>query len=131
MTNVSRIIGTLLVCAGLQTALAQSPQQLAEDEAIRRAEKSILLRKTLESAESLQQQRDLEAAAKVYDEAWSLSEAVGPAAEAERAAAARGVSTVRFALANAKAKAGDYKGADANINRALRADPDNLRFHSL
>ena len=63
MTNVSRILGTLLVCAVLQTALAQSPQQQAEDEAIRRAEKSILLRKTLESAESLQKERDLNAAA--------------------------------------------------------------------
>ena len=130
MTNVSRILGTLLVCAGLQTALAQSPQQLAEDEAVRRAEKSILLRKTLESAESLQKQRDLEAAAKVYDEAWALSDGVGPSAEAERAAAAQGVADVRFRLANSAAKAGDFKTADTHISRALRADPNNTLFRT-
>ena len=128
MTNVSRILGTLLVCAVLQTALAQSPQQQAEDEAIRRAEKSILLRKTLESAESLQKERDLNAAAKVYDEAWALSESVGPSSEAERAIAAHGVSSVRFALANAAAKAGDFKAADAHIGRALKVDPTNAQL---
>ena len=44
MTKVSKLLRVFLLCACVQGALGQAPSQIAEEEAIRRQEKAILLR---------------------------------------------------------------------------------------
>ena len=63
MTKVSKLLRVFLLCACVQGALGQAPSQIAEEEAIRRQEKAILLRSTLEAAQTAQKQNDLKTAA--------------------------------------------------------------------
>ncbi len=128
MTNASRLLSVLLVAASAQGVLGQSPGQIAEEEAIHREEKKILLRQTLEAARQAQKQKDLPSAAKVYESAWELVEQLGTSVEAERSATAQGFVAVRLELAIAAIKEGGYlkyQEADIHLNRVLAVDPNN------
>ena len=62
MTKVSNLLRVLLLCASVQGVMAQAPSQVAEEEAIRRQEKAILLRRYLEGAQVAVSQKDLRSA---------------------------------------------------------------------
>ena len=128
MTKVSNFIRVLLVCGSFQVALGQTSNPLAEEQ-VRRQEKAVVLRNTIKSAHAASDQRDLATAAKLYEEAWQLSEELGRAVdvEAERNDAANGLSESRLALAVAAQHAGDYREAALQVNRSLRANPGNAR----
>ena len=125
MTTVSKLLRVFLLCACVQGALGQAPSQIAEEEAIRRQEKAILLRSTLEAAQTAQKQNDLKTAAKLYEDAWSLTEVLGANVEAERRQTAAGLSGARLQLAIAAQRAGDAREADTQVTRALKVDPNN------
>lgn len=126
MTNASRLLSVLLVCASAQGVMSQTPGQIAEEEAIRRQEKTILLRKHIESAQLSASQQDLGAAAKAYESAWNLVEQLGASVESERDVAATGFTAVYLELANRSIKAGDYREADARLKRVLAVDPTHV-----
>ncbi len=125
MTNASRLFSVLLVAATSQGVLGQSAGLSAEEEAIHREEKKILLRQTLESARQCEKQNDLGAASKSYERAWDLVEQLGTSVEAERAETTQGFAAVRLKLANAAIKEGEYREADVHLKRVLAVDPNN------
>jgi hypothetical protein len=117
MTNASRLLSVVLVCASANGLLSQSPTQVAEEVAIKRQEKTILLRKSLETAQRLEKEKDLPGAARVYEQAWTLVEELGTSAEAERKQATAGFSSFYLRLANDSIKAGEFKEADGRLSR--------------
>jgi len=123
MTNASRLLSVLLVCASAQGVMSQSPGQVAEEEAIRRQEKTIVLRDALNSANQQQKQGDLGSAAKTYEQAWGLVEQLGSSVEAERTQTVQGFTSVYMELVVRSLKDGDYKEADARLKRVLAVDP--------
>ncbi len=129
MTKASSILTALLLCAGIPSTWAQvNTSQTAEEEAVRRQEQAILLRKTIESAQAAQKQGDLASAATLYEKAWEAVEILGSGVgEPERAATVIGFVTVRQTLAERAARGGNYEEANTQINRALRIDPNNLK----
>ena len=125
MTKVSNLLRVLLLCASVQGVMAQAPSQVAEEEAIRRQEKAILLRRYLEGAQVAVSQKDLRSAAKQYEDAWALTEVLGSSVQAERRAAGEGLSAVRLQLAIAAQREGDVREADVQVSRALKVNPAN------
>jgi tetratricopeptide (TPR) repeat protein len=112
--------------AATNVVLGQAPNQVAEEEAVRRQEKAILLRKTLESAQSASAAKDQVGAAKLYEEAYALGEQLGSAGADEREVAAKGLAASRLNLAIQAQRAGDIREADAQVSRAVKIDPSNL-----
>src|SRR5262245_25816592 len=109
MTKASSLLALILVCTGVHTAQAQfNTSQTPEEDLVRRQEKAVILRNTLESAQTTVRQGDLPAAAKLYEKAWQLVEELGSYADAERGATIAGFSSVRLELAQRAAKAGDF-----------------------
>ncbi|MEY3275403.1 MAG: hypothetical protein RL153_668, partial [Verrucomicrobiota bacterium] len=125
MTNASRLLSVVLVCASANGLLSQSPTQVAEEVAIKRQEKTILLRKSLETAQRLEKEKDFPGAARVYEQAWTLVEELGTSAEAERKQATVGFSALYLRLANDSIKSGEFKEADGRLKRVLAVDPNN------
>ena len=132
MTKVFQLIRMLLLCATVQVALGQAPSQAAEEEAIKRQEKAILLRKTLDSARSAQGQKDLKGAAKLYEDAYAITEVLGTAVETERKQTITGLSDVRLQLAIAAQREGDVREANVQASRALKVNtrPSRARLAS-
>jgi tetratricopeptide (TPR) repeat protein len=126
MTNASRLLSVLLVCASAQGVMSQTPGQSTDEENIRREEKKIILRDSLNSANLQLKQGDLGAAAKTYEQAWTLVEYLGTSVEAERAETIKGFTSVYMYLAQASLKAGDYKEADVRLKRVLSVDPTHV-----
>ena len=90
MTKASIVLAALLLGAITHDIKAQTgAAQNVEEETVRRLEKTILLRKTIEAAQSAQKQGDVNAAAKLYEDAWGLAEGLGDTVNAERADADR------------------------------------------
>ena len=123
MTKVSNLLRVLLLCACVQGVMAQAPSQVAEEEAIRRQEKASLLRKTLEGAQAAVSQKDLKSAAKLYEDAWAITEVLGASVQTERRQTAEGLSAVRLQLAIAAQRDGDAREADVQVSRALKVNP--------
>ena len=123
MTKVSNLLRVLLLCACVQGVMAQAPSQVADEEAIRRQEKASLLRKTLEGAQAAVSQKDLKSAAKLYEDAWAITEVLGASVQTERRQTAEGLSAVRLQLAIAAQRDGDAREADVQVSRALKVNP--------
>ena len=121
MLKLHRLVSLLLLLAASQPAFSQSPSQLAEEESVRRQEKQILLGKTIEAAKAASAAKDFAGSAKLYEDAWTLSEQLGAAAESERIHVRTGLGAARLELAKAAAKRGDYREAQTQIARALIA----------
>jgi tetratricopeptide (TPR) repeat protein len=126
MTKASHLLSLALLVAATNVVLGQAPNQVAEEEAVRRQEKAILLRKTLESAQSAVAAKDQVGAAKLYEDAYALGEQLGAAANDERAVAAKGLAASRLNLAIQAQRSGDIREADAQVSRAVKIDPSNL-----
>jgi hypothetical protein len=126
MTKASHLLSLALLVAATNVVLGQAPNQVAEEEAVRRQEKAILLRKTLESAQSASAAKDQVGAAKLYEEAYALGEQLGSAGADEREVAAKGLAASRLNLAIQAQRAGDIREADAQVSRAVKIDPANL-----
>src|SRR5438105_13674132 len=90
----------VLVLASGSLAVAQAPAPVtplgtAEDQAVRRQYDRTQSREKLDQARDAETRKDLPLAAKLYDDAWSLADTVGPLADAERQMAAAGIASVR------------------------------------
>jgi type II secretory pathway component GspD/PulD (secretin)/tetratricopeptide (TPR) repeat protein len=96
---------------------------VADAEAVRRQADQIQARNKLEQARAAEDRKDLVTAAKLYDDAWTLADGVGPSADVEKRLAATGVSSVRMQLAQSAQSHGDYHEADNQIRDVLRVNP--------
>src|SRR5262245_53410296 len=85
---------------------AQTPQdtalasQSAAEEAVRRQERMIRLRSTLQDAAVLRKKGDMIAASHKYDEAYDLVQQIGVGIEPEKKETIEGLSAVRLELAH-------------------------------
>src|SRR5207253_3848429 len=86
---------------------------------------TIQLRKTLEEAQKNRKKGDLEAAAKLYEEAYTLAQNIGVGIETERQDTMAGLIAVNLDLAEKAQRRGDLTEADTRVKRALRVDSKN------
>ena len=117
----------LLLAAALP-ARPQAPaagQQAAIDEAIRRQANVITLRKTLGDAHAARARGDLSAAAKLYDDSWTLVEKIGSGVDREAQDTQAGLVSTRLELARAAQKRNQLADASREVNDVLRVDPAN------
>src|SRR5208282_4145633 len=115
MTKAASLpIGLIFLLATAAVVRAQTPPaNPAVDVAIRRQADTILLRQKLIDAKAAWQRKDLHAAAKLYEDAYTLVQGIGAASvEAERGQTVAGLIAVRMELARAAQNSGDLKEAD-------------------
>src|ERR1051326_3049236 len=128
MKSASLPIGLTLLLAAAGSAFAQAAvQDSAVNEAVMRQANRIALRQKLILAADAQQRHDLPAAAKLYDDCWTLVGSIGSNVEAEAAQTRVGLAAVRLELARAAQHRSDYRDAAVQINDVLRVDPSNAQ----
>ncbi len=119
-------LASSVILATATPAWAQAPaEDTAVNEAVYRQANRIALRQKLADAKGAQDRRDLPAAAKMYDEAWSLVQKIGSGVDAERAQTIAGLTAVRMELARTAQKHDDLAQANAQVGDVLRVDPSN------
>src|SRR5215475_9749323 len=106
---------TCLLAAAIGAFGQASIQDSAVNEAVMRQANRIALRQRLVDAAAAQERHDLPAAAKLYDDAWSLVQNIGSNVEPEAAQTRAGLSAVRLELAHQAQHRGDYREADIQI----------------
>ncbi len=126
MTTAARyLLVLLLVLAPAARSQQSTPAESATDEAVRRQEGMILLRKVLAEAAESRQKQDLAGASRLYEEAYRLVQKVGVGIDAETQETISGLSAVRVELARQAQRRKDFQEAALHINRVLAVDPKN------
>jgi type II secretory pathway component GspD/PulD (secretin) len=131
---ILRLSLLLALSAQAQQAVTQDPVQLAEEEAVRRQEATIELHMKLDQAVAAQKRGQLIEAAKFYQEAVvkGRDAQVGNAAVAmEKQQALMGLDAVREKLTRASMERGDMLAAAAQVDAALKMDPNNENLRKL
>jgi len=127
---VSVPLGLILILAGTFVLPAQtnSPVDLAVSEAVLRQADTVVLRQKLVQARDAATHGDLVAAARLYEDAYSLVQTIGSGIPAETEDTISGLVAARFELAREAQRQGDIKDlldADTQISRVLKVDPKN------
>jgi len=139
MIKAATISLSLSVFLAVPTAWSQAPATPAPaavaadapnsgeaiQEALRRQAPQISLRQTLDNARAAQARGDVQAAARLYSDAWNLVLQIGDVNLPEAADARAGVAVTHLQLAEAAQHRGDLRRADAEVAEVLRADPTN------
>ncbi len=128
VNGTTATVGVCLYLAIATTASAQtaSPAQAAEEESVRRQENTILLRQRLAQAEAAQKAGDNASSARLFQEAYSLSQRIGDVGvEKETQRTVAGLSDVQLKLAQQAQNQGDLASAETWVNRVLAVDPKN------
>src|ERR1051325_8672158 len=89
-----------------------SSADIAVNEAVLRQANTIVLRQKLADARVALSHGDLNGAAKLYEDAYELTDRIGSGIDAERAQTVSGLVAVRIELARRAQQAGDYVTAD-------------------
>jgi general secretion pathway protein D len=129
-----RLALLLAITLQAQPGPADDAQRIADEEAVRRQNETRLLHRKLEEAEAAVQRKQLDEAARLYQEAVvhiPLSEVGKPSVEADKRAAVAGLDSVRAALARQAMAAGDLITATTQLDAALKVDPNNEELHKL
>jgi len=124
----SILTGLALLAAGAPLAARgqTSPSAIAQEEAVRRQEMTILLRTTLRQAAEARSQGKLQEAARLYEKAWQLVQQIGPARiDQEYRETLAGFSAVYLQLAEDAYTRANYTDARIRVNRVLRVNPKN------
>ena len=126
MTKAAQLF--CIVCLSLAPgALGQdAPADVATDEAVRRQEGAILLRKVLADAAAAQQKGEFDQASKAYEDAYQLVVKVRVGIEEETRQTVSGLATVRMELARRAQRRSAYQEAELHVNRVLAVDPQNV-----
>ena len=124
---VSIPLGFILMLAAALASPAQTttPADIAVSEAVLRQANTIVLRQKLIQAKNAVAHGDLVAAAKLYEDAYSLVQQIGSGINAETAQTISGLVSVRLELAREAQRQGDLRGAGTEISRVLKVDPNN------
>ena len=126
-------VGLIFLLATAAAPLAQSvpTTETAVNEAVRRQANIILLRQKLADAKAAESRKDLVAAAKLYEGAWTLAQGIGSGVEAEKNETVAGLTEVWLQLARAAQKrgemgeAGKLEEADTDVKQVLKVAPQN------
>ena len=86
---------------------------------------TIVLRKKLEDAKDTAGSGDFVGAAKLYEDAYAVSQQIGSGVDVETAQTIAGLAATRLALARMAQSQGDLREADAQVSRVLKVDPNN------
>jgi len=124
---VSTLLGSVLIMAVTFASPAQTNNaaDMAVSEAVLRQANTIVLRQKLVQAGEAATRNDLLAAAKLYEDAYSLVQQIGSGIPAETEQTVSGLVSVRFALARQAQRQGDLREADMQISRVLKVEPRN------
>jgi type II secretory pathway component GspD/PulD (secretin) len=133
MTSAVKISVRLAFLAAIslhaQTAQVENPNvQYANDEAVRRQEKTIEMHQLLEQARAAVKRNQLLEAAKIYQLAVadiSLAQVGNPTVEADKKAAVAGLDEVEVKLAHLAMDVGDLARASNHLELAIKSDPYN------
>jgi tetratricopeptide (TPR) repeat protein len=117
----------LLMAATVVSAQsASSFDTNAVNEAVMREANTIVLRQKLTAANAAVQQKDLESAVKLYEDAYSLAQSIGPMSiPQEWSETISGLVAVHMELAREAERQGDLHMADVHVSRVLTVDPTN------
>lgn len=114
----------VLVAAAAPAQNSYAPT--AENEAVMREADRIVLSQKLNAASIAVQQKDLVAAAKLYEEAYALVLDIGRASiPVEASQTISGLVSVRLELGREAYQRGDLHQADVQVSRALTVEPQN------
>jgi tetratricopeptide (TPR) repeat protein len=126
------VMGVVWLAADAVTLCAQTAvDQTVVEEAVRRQEQAILMRKKLADAQAAQQRKDWNTAVKLYEDALELGKRIGPTVEAENQQVVSGLVTCRIELAKEAQKWGRYGDAEAQLSRAFAVAPRDARLPKL
>ena len=113
----------------LATGASLSAQTSATDDAVNegvvRQANTIVLRQKLADARRAAASGDLSAAAKYYEDSYTLVQQIGSGIEAEKQQTISGLSATRLQLARQAQGNGDLNAANTEVNRVLKVDPKN------
>lgn len=134
--NTLRLVFLIAISLPLhaQPSTTGNAVQIAEEEAVRRQEKTILLHMKLDQAIAAQKRGDLVEAATLYQESVSFFPYVqvgNPAVDLEKRQALGGLDAVREKLAHQAMDRGDMTEALAQVDSALKFDPNNEALRNL
>lgn len=130
MKSVYLVIGLAscwLAASPLVLAAAPDPIAIAEEEALRRQERRLVLEANIARAKRLQKEKDYANAAKLYEEAIGHAKLLGGVEAVERQSqeALAGLAQCRLQLAVALQEKYDFKGAAAEADKLSPFDPKN------
>jgi type II secretory pathway component GspD/PulD (secretin)/tetratricopeptide (TPR) repeat protein len=120
------LAGWLAVSPSLPAA-APDPVAIAEEEALRRQERRLVLEANIARAKRLQKEKDFATAAKLYEEAIGHARVLGGVEAVERLAseAQAGLVQCRLQLAVVLQEKYDFKGAAAEVDKLKPFAPNN------
>jgi len=129
-----RLVFFLAISLQAQQTLTQDPVQIAEEEAVRRQEATIRLHIKLDQAVAAQKRNQLVDSAKLYQEAVALIPFVqvgNATVDFEKSQALAGLDNVREKLARQFMARGEMTDALAQVDAALKVDPNNEALRNL
>ena len=119
-------LGLILLLATAAVPLAQpAPTDTAVNEAVRRQANTIVLRQKIADGKTAEARKDLVAAARLYEGAWTLLQSIGPGVEAETDVTVGGLKRVWLELARAAQSRGELQQADTDVKQVLKVDPQD------
>src|ERR1044071_7548444 len=127
MNNVALCSFCLIIaCAAARPLQAQTPENLAIEEAARRQAWKIEMDRKLAEAQAAEKKGAFGDSAKLYTECLVLNKKIGPGVSAEeQKQMVDGLVATRTQLAEQAQRAGDYGAADDQYAAILREDPKN------
>jgi hypothetical protein len=110
----------LLLAAAAMLPAQTSPTDAAVNEAVLRQANTIILRQKLLDAKNTAMRGDLTGAAKLYEDANTLTEQIGSGIPEEKAQTISGLASTRLALARQYQSQGNLLEAATQVNRVLK-----------
>jgi hypothetical protein len=101
------------------------PTELAVTKAIKNQADTITLRQKIVEARNAESRGNLDEAARLYDNAYSLAQTIGSGIDVEMADTISGLTRVRMSLARRAQADGDYLAASEQVQRVLKVAPRN------
>src|SRR5712675_2206518 len=114
-----------LLASGASLSAQSSATDVAVNEGVVRQANTIVLRQKLAEARSAAASGDLPAAAKYYEDAYTLVQLIGSGIDSEKAQTINGLDSTRLQLARQAQGNGDLNAANTEVNRVLKVDPKN------
>ena len=114
-----------LLATGVSLPAQNSATDAAVNEGVVRQANTIVLRQKLAEARSAAATGDLSAAAKYYEDSYTLVQQIGSGIDAEKQQTIAGLSATRLQLARQDQGNGDLNAANTEVNRVLKVDPKN------
>jgi Tfp pilus assembly protein PilF len=114
-----------LLASGASLSAQDSAVDMAVNQGVVRQANTIVLRQKLGEARGAVTAGDLSAAAKYYEDAYTLVQQIGSGIDSEKAQTISGLASTRLQLARRAQANGDWTTAGTEVSRVLKVDPKN------